>query len=103
MDNNEKEAHFFGITKTMRTGFFTAILGFSLATNVYFFKASQDDAAEKLQMQEKLYERVIMTLSPTVKKMNNVADKVDTVADQASDAANKVDSVSNLIINKNKK
>jgi hypothetical protein len=102
MDNNEKEAAFFGFTKSMRTGFFTAILGFSFVLNVYLFSEIKDLQIDKVQMQEKLYERVIETLRPTVQKMNNVADKVDTVADQASNAASKVDSVSNLIIDKNK-
>lgn len=106
MDNNQIEADFFGITKKLRTGFFTAILGLSLSANAYFFysslKSAKEESKEKLEMQEKLYERVIETLRPTVQKMNNVADKVDTVADQASNAASKVDSVSNLIIDKNK-
>lgn len=102
MDNNEKEAAYFGFTKSMRTGFFTAILGFSFALNVYLLTKIEDLQVDKVELQEKLYERVIESLKPTVQKMNSVTDKVDTVADQASSAASKVDSVSNLIIDKNK-
>ena len=102
MNNNEQEANFFGMTKSLRQGFFTAILGLSLAVNVFFYIDNKRTDKEKLEMQEKMYERVIQSLAPTVNKMNNAVEKVDTAVINVSNSALKVDSVTNMIINKNK-
>lgn len=72
MDNNLQEANFFGITKSMRTGFFTAILGFSLISNIYLYNEVQKKNEKLFSSQEKMYERIIETTN----RVNMTVDSI---------------------------
>jgi hypothetical protein len=102
VDANEKELSVWGFAGGLRTGLITFILALLIMSNIYLYidraRADKEKAlseAEKLILQEKLYERMIQYIKPTTDRMNTVADKVDTAATRAINSANAVDSITN--------
>lgn len=95
----EKEFNVFGFTRSLRRGLIVALISIQMVAIAYLYlDKSRSEAKERARM-EKQYDELLERVLPTVKRMNEVATKVDTVADRAGAAASKVDSISNAISN----
>jgi hypothetical protein len=102
-DANEKELTTWGFTKGFRTGLITFILALQTSAIVYLYidkgqveKEKSQTEKEKFESQARLYEQMIEYLRPTKDRMENMVQKVDTVATIVLASANKVDSISNV-------
>lgn len=95
----EKEFNVFGFTRSLRRGLVVTLISIQMVAIVYLYAdKSRAEEREKARM-EKQYDELLKRVLPTVNRMNEVAEKVDTVADRAGAAALKVDSISNAISN----
>lgn len=109
IDPNEKELTVWGFAGGLRTGLITFILALLIMSNIYLYidraRADKEKAlseADKLKMQEKLYEQMIEYIKPANDRMNNVVNKVETAASKAITTSEKVDSLTTQFNNRKK-
>ncbi|MBE7178183.1 MAG: hypothetical protein INR69_17405 [Mucilaginibacter polytrichastri] len=90
------------VTDKLRRGVITTIIGVLIVSNFTLLGIVINLNGKIQDVQEKLYERVIDEMRPTVQKWNNVAEKVDgvatrvdSVAIKTSEAADQVQHITN--------
>jgi hypothetical protein len=80
MNAQEREFSIFQIPKWLRSGIMIGFLSLSLAVNWSLSRKVDQLYKEKDEMQKELYEKMIIYVDPTLKRVNKAADKVDTLA-----------------------
>lgn len=87
-NKNEQELKTFGFTGSLRTGFITGIIGLLISAIVYLFMDNKRLNEQNLEIQEKLYERMIPVVRKEVKQ--EVKEQVSPIAESVDTTTNKV-------------
>lgn len=97
----DEEFNTFGITKTLRKGLVIGIISILFVVIVYLFYALQNTTKAQINLQEKMYERLLeqqnRTLQGPVNRMNNAAKRTDEVVSKVDSVANNTDSLNNVL------
>lgn len=93
-DNNDKELNTFGfVTKQLRMGLITAIIGGLIVAVIVLFVKNERLQNKLVEMQGSMYERMIREEVKPV--LGDIQTKVEGSLSKVDTAVNKVDSLSN--------
>lgn len=103
----EEEFNTFGITKTLRKGLIVGIISILFVIIVYLFYTLQNTNKEQINLQEKMYERLLkqqnLRLEEPITNMNNAAKRTDKVVSKVDSVATNTDNLNKILMQKNSK
>ncbi|MFD2163671.1 hypothetical protein ACFSJU_14775 [Paradesertivirga mongoliensis] len=86
----ENEFNVFHIPKWLRSGIMIGFLSISLISNWFLYNKVDRLYTEKDKMQEKLYEKMIDYVNPTLQKMDRASNKAEETTVRVDSALNSI-------------